>query len=181
VEGRPDRAGDAAAGGPFDRLIRPAFENELCLTLGRPLQGPGVTVDAVGAAVAAVAPALEIVERRGDATADVPLSVADNCQQRAFVLGPATGSPSPADPGAATVEVYVDGRFVERASGAEVMGTPLAAVAWLADRLGGFGRRLEAGTRVMSGSFTRQYGVERAGTEVEARFAPFGTVRARFV
>jgi 2-keto-4-pentenoate hydratase len=33
--------------------------------------------------------------------------------------------------------------------------------------------------RVMSGSFTRQYKVER-GDEVVAAFAPFGTVRARF-
>jgi 2-keto-4-pentenoate hydratase len=134
------------------------------------------------AAVVAAAPALEIIERRGDAAADVPLSLADNCQQRAFVTGPPTTPlPETADLSAAAVEVYLNGRFMERATGVEVMGTPLASVAWLANRLAGFGRRLDAGMRVMSGSFTRQYAVDRAGEEVEARFAPFGPVAARFV
>jgi 2-keto-4-pentenoate hydratase len=176
-------SGAAASGVAFrfDELIRPAFENELCLTIGRPLEGPGVTLEAVGAAVSAVAPALEIVERRGDAAADVPLSIADNCQQRAFVVGPASGPPAASgDPAAATVEVYLNGRLAERASGAEVMGTPLASVAWLAERLSRFGRRLEPGMRVMSGSFTRQYPVDEPGTDIEARFAPYGSARARF-
>ncbi len=132
--------------------------------------------------VTAVAPALEIIERRGDAAADVPLSLADNCQQRAFVVGAATTPlPSARDLSAATVEIYVNGRFMERASGAEVMGNPLASVAWLANSLARFGRRLEAGMRVMSGSFTRQYAVDQPGEQVEARFDPFGPVTARFV
>jgi 2-keto-4-pentenoate hydratase len=165
----------------FDELIRPAVENELCLTIGRLLEGRGVTLDAVRAAVSAVAPALEIVERRGDAAADVPLSIADNCQQRAFVVGPAAGPPAVSgDPAAATVEVYLNGQLSERASGTEVMGTPLASVAWLAERLSRFGRRLEPGMRVMSGSFTRQYPVDEPGTDIEARFAPYGSARARF-
>lgn len=165
----------------FDELIRPAVENELCLTIGRPLEGRGVTLDAVRAAVSAVAPALEIVEQRGDAAADVPLSIADNCQQRAFVVGPAAGPPAVSgDPATATVEVYLNGQLSERASGAEVMGTPLASVAWLAERLSRFGRRLEPGMRVMSGSFTRQYVVDEPGTDIEARFTPYGSARARF-
>ena len=167
---------------PFAGLIRPGVENELCLTIGTTLEGPGVTPEMARAAVVAAAPALEVIERRGDAAADVPLGLADNCQQRAFVTGPATSlrADTP-DLSAATVEVYLNGRFMERATGAEVMGTPLASVAWLANRLAGFGRRLDAGMRVMSGSFTRQYAVDHAGDEVEARFAPFGPVAARFV
>ena len=43
---------------PFDALIQPGFENELCLTIGTTLRGPGVTVERARAAVAAVAPAL---------------------------------------------------------------------------------------------------------------------------
>src|SRR5262245_46160721 len=176
-------SGAAASGVTFRfaELIRPAIENELCLTIGRPLEGPRLTIDAVRAAASAVAPALEVVERRGDAAADVPLSIADNCQQRAFVVGLAAGPPAVSgDPAAATVEVYVDGRFAERASGAEVMGTPLASVAWLAARLSRFGRRLGPGTRVMTGSFTRQYAVDEPGTQIEARFAPYGSAVVRF-
>ena len=163
----------------FAELIQPAFENELCLTVGRPLAGPGVTVAMVAEVISAVAPALEIVERRGDAAADVPLGLADNCQQRAFV----TGSPRPlargTDLAAVTVEVHVNERRVDRASGVEVMGTPLASVAWLANRLADFSRWLEPGMRIMSGSFTRQYGLA-PGDRVEARFEPVGPVSAEF-
>jgi len=163
----------------FAELIQPGFENELCLTVGRALEGPGVTVAMVAEAISAVAPALEIVERRGDAAADVPFSLADNCQQRAFVAGSPQPLPRGMDLGAVSVEVRVNGRCLERALGAEVMGTPLASVAWLANRLAGFGRRLEPGMRIMSGSFTRQYGLS-PGDRVEARFDPVGPVGAEF-
>jgi 2-keto-4-pentenoate hydratase len=163
----------------FADLIQPAFENELCLTVGRPLEGPGVTVATVAEAVSAVAPAMEIVERRGDAAADVPFSLADNCQQRAFVTGSARPLTVGMDLATVSVEVLVNGQRQERALGVEVMGTPLASVAWLANRLAGFGRRLEPGMRIMSGSFTRQYGLS-PGDRIEARFEPVGPVAAEF-
>ena len=47
-------------------LIKPGFENELCLTLGTTLRGPGIVFEQARAAIADVAPALEIVEKRGD-------------------------------------------------------------------------------------------------------------------
>ena len=61
----------------FGELIRPGFENELCITVGRTLAGPGVTLEQARAGIATVAPALEIVERRGDFTADLHLALAD--------------------------------------------------------------------------------------------------------
>jgi len=164
----------------FADLIQPGFENELCLTVGAPLQGPGVTIEEVRAAIAAVAPALEIIERRGDFAADLSLALADNAQQKAFVTGQ-TMSPLPADLrlSETTVEVFVNGRSMERASGAAVMGDPAASVAWLANKLAEFDLRLEAGMRIMSGSLTKQYLVTR-GDRVESRFHPFGPVRADF-
>ena len=164
----------------FADLIQPGFENELCLTIGVPLRGPGVTLEEARAAIAGVAPALEVIERRGDFAADLNLSIADNCQQKAFVTGPVT-SPLPANVrlSAASVEVFVNGQPMERASGAAVMGDPVASVVWLANKLAEFNRSIEAGTRIMSGSLTRQYLLTR-GDRVEARFVPFGSVRADF-
>jgi 2-keto-4-pentenoate hydratase len=78
------------------------------------------------------------------------------------------------------VEVVVNGAAAERALGSEVLGTPAASVAWLANKLAEFGLALEAGMRVMSGSFTRQYLLD-PGARIEARFTPVGTVRAEFV
>jgi 2-keto-4-pentenoate hydratase len=163
----------------FDELIQPAFENELCLTIGETLRGPNLNAQDARRALAAVAPALEIVERRGEFR-DLPLAMADNAQQKAFVTGAAVRYDLQGTELAESyVDVYVNGDFKERASGSEVMGDPAASVAWLANKLAQFGLALEAGMRVMSGSFTRQYALN-SGDHVEARFTPFGTVTAKF-
>jgi 2-keto-4-pentenoate hydratase len=163
----------------FAQLVRPGFENELCLTLGQSLPGPGVTLEQARAAIVAVAPALEIVELRTDLSADLNLAIADNALQTAFV----TGTPQPLAPGVdlaeAVVDVFVNGRHMEQARGAEVLGNPAASVAWLANKLAELGRRLEAGMLIMSGSLTRFYPANK-GDHVEARFTPFGAVSARF-
>jgi len=160
-------------------LIRPGFENELCLTIGATLRGPGITFEQARAAVAEVAPALEIVERRGDFSADLPLTMADNAQQKAFVTG--TARPlGTHDLAAVTVRVYVDDALIDQATGAEVMGNPIHSIVWLANKLAEFGRALEAGQRVISGSFTRQYPLDRPA-RVRSQFEPFGLVEASFV
>lgn len=166
----------------FGGLIAPGFENELCLTVGTRLQGPGVTLEQVLAAVTHAAPALEIIEKRGDFAADLPLSMADNAQQKAFVTGAAVPlTAANRDFTAARVEVLVNGESRETASGAEVMGQgAMLSVQWLANKLAEFGRAIEPGSRIMSGSFTRQYPIA-GGDRVESRFTPFGTVSARFV
>ena len=59
------------------------------------------------------------------------------------------------------------------------MGDPVASVAWLANKLSQFDRSLEAGMRIMSGSFVKMFPLQ-AGDRIEARFDPIGTVTARF-
>ena len=164
----------------FADLINPGFENELCLTVGRTLRGPGVTNDQAQAALSAMAPALEIIEKRGDFAADLNVSLADNAQQRAYVTGPPVPVPPGFDLATVVVDLSVNGAATERALGSEVLGTPAASIAWLANKLAEFGLALEAGMKVMSGSFTRQYLLD-AGDRIEARFDPVGTVRADFV
>ena len=84
-------SGHRSTGTAFDyaSLIRPGFENELCITVGTTLTGPGVTLDHARSAISHVAPALEIIEKRGDLRADLALTLADNAQQKAFVTGAA--------------------------------------------------------------------------------------------
>ena len=161
-------------------LIRPGFENELCLTVGAALRGPGVSERQAAAALSAMAPAFEIIERRGDFAADLNVSLADNAQQRFFVTGPAVPVPAGLDLGTVALTLTVNGAEAERATGREVLGNPAASIAWLANKLAEFGLALEAGMKVMSGSFTRQY-LLSAGDRIEARFDPVGTVRAEFV
>lgn len=162
-------------------LRQPGFENELCVTLGRTLRGPGVTIEQARAALECVQPALEIVEKRGDFAADLPATMADNAQQRYFVTGERVAlTAANRLLAAASVEVFVDDERIAQASAQEVMGDPAASVAWLANKLSEFDLALEAGTRVISGSFTKQFAIH-APCRVEARFSPFGIVRASFV
>jgi 2-keto-4-pentenoate hydratase len=163
-------------------LIAPGFENELCLRVGTRLRGPGVTLEQVLAAVTHAAPALEIIEKRGDFAADLPLSMADNAQQKAFLTGsPVILDASNRDFATAEVTVMVNGEARETASGAEVMGQgAMYSVLWLANKLAEFGRAIEPGALIMSGSFTRQYPIAQ-GDRVESRFTPFGTVSASFL
>ena len=176
----PAQSGHQLSGANFDfaSLTRPGFENELCITLGNTLTGPGVTVGQARDAISQVAPAFEIIEKRAGPPMDMALVLADNGQQKAFVTGAAVSLGS-LDLAAATVDVTVNGIAQERASGAEVLGTPVASIAWLANTLAQFDRRLESGMQVMSGSFTKQYDINR-GDVIEARFEPIGAVSARF-
>lgn len=166
----------------FDQLTAPGFENELCLTVGKTLRGPGVTLDDAITAVTHAAPALEIVEVRGPFAGNLPLAMADNAQQKAYVTGAEVRlTPDNRDLARATVSVEVDGQACEQATGAAVMGGGgLLSVVWLANKLAEFDLPLAAGMRVMSGSFTRQYAARR-GSTVRATFTPFGAVSASFV
>jgi 2-keto-4-pentenoate hydratase len=163
----------------YSKLIRPGIENELCLTLGRPLSGREPSFEEARAAIATVQPALELVEVRGNFGGDLPLSIADNAQQYAFITGDAVPYDGAAGFEQTEVEVYFNDELREKAFGAEVMGSPVYSLIWLAGKLAEYGRSLEAGTKVMTGSFTKQYAV-REGDHVRARFSGFGTVEARF-
>lgn len=165
----------------FDKLIAPGFENELCLRVSKTLRGPGVTLADVAAAVTHAAPALEVIEKRGNFTDDLPLAMADNAQQHSYVTGAELAlSDVNSNLGAATVDVLVGGVVQETAPGSAVMGEgALLSVVWLANKLAEFGLGIEAGQVIMSGSFTRQYAIAQ-GMTVDSRFSPFGAVTARF-
>jgi 2-keto-4-pentenoate hydratase len=162
-----------------DALIAPGFENELCIVMGRDL-APGATLADVAATVARAHPAFEIIETRGDLTRQLALALADNAQQKAFVLGPAVERAALPELDAVTVSVRINGEEVATADGSAVLGHPYNSVAWLAAKLAQFGEGVRAGDYVMSGSFTRQFPLNR-GDRIEAAFAGIGTVSASVV
>lgn len=159
-----------------EELIEPGFENELCLVMGRDL-APGATREDVAAAVAAIHPAFEIIETRGDLTRQLALALADNAQQKAFVLGAAVERAGLPELDAVTARVRINGSEVAAADGSAVLGHPFNSVTWLAAKLAQFGEQVRAGDYIMSGSFTRQFPLN-AGDRIEASFAGIGTVTA---
>jgi 2-keto-4-pentenoate hydratase len=128
------------------------------------------------AALGALFPALEIIETRGDFTRQLALALADNAQQKAFVLG-APISPERIDLAAVTARVHTNGAEVALGRGDAVLGHPFHSVAWLARKLAQFDERLRAGDFVMTGSFTRQFPRSR-GDRVETIFEGAGSVSA---
>ncbi|HEY7244730.1 MAG TPA: fumarylacetoacetate hydrolase family protein [Xanthobacteraceae bacterium] len=159
-----------------NELIAPGFENELCLMMGTDL-APGATREEVAAAVARVHPAFEIIETRGDLTRQLALALADNAQQRAFVLGPPVSRADLPELDKVTISVRINGTEVAAADGSAVLGHPYNSVVWLAGKLAQFGERVKAGDYIMTGSFPRQFPLNTGG-RIEADFTSIGAVRA---
>jgi 2-keto-4-pentenoate hydratase len=159
-------------------LIRPGFENELCMELSRDV-APGASFADVAAAIRLIHPALEIIETRGDFVGQIALALADNAQQFAFVLGPAVTVEEAGDLSKRVAHVRVNDVELGEGRGDAVLGHPLNSVSWLAKKLQSFGEALRAGDLIMTGSFTRQFPLA-AGDRVETEFEGLGTVSASF-
>jgi 2-keto-4-pentenoate hydratase len=163
----------------YDALIKPGFENEICVVLGRDLDGAVRSLADVARAVDRCHPALEIIETRGDFTRQLALALADNAQQKFFVLGPPAALTPDLDLSAIGARVLVNGIEVGAGRGDAVLGHPLQSVAWLAGKLAAYGRGLTAGDHIMTGSFTRQFPITR-GDRVRTEFERVGAVEATF-
>jgi 2-keto-4-pentenoate hydratase len=158
-------------------LINPGFETELCVRLGRGLEG-SVSPEQVRAAVDVIHPAFEIIETRGDLVKQIALALADNGQQRSVVIG----APVQLAPGTeldkVEARVQLNGNEVASGLGSAVLGNPLNSIQWLAEKLGEHGRRLRPGDIVMTGSFVRQFPLQ-AGDVAVAEFSGIGRVEVR--
>ena len=134
----------------WDGFLNPGVECELAVVLARPLAGPCTPEDAA-AAVGQVMAAIEVVEHRG---ASEPLGmVADQVFHAAAVLGTPVEGWQAMDLLALPGRMTVDGVDRGGGVGADLLGGPMQALAWLAgsDEAAAFGG-LQAGHLVMLGS-----------------------------
>jgi 2-keto-4-pentenoate hydratase len=164
----------------FAELRSPMVENEILVTLKQDLSGPNATTEAAARAIASIAPAFEIVEMRGaDMRVDLPLALTDNVAQRAFVHGASIPYSDQIDFGDVRATVRINGEVKATPLGREVIDNQLRTLAWLANTLHRFGRRLQAGQRIMTGSFTKPLPVS-AGDRFETEFSGVGLVKVAF-
>jgi 2-keto-4-pentenoate hydratase len=103
--------------------------------------------------------------------------LADGSGNGHYVLG--ADIPPGTDLAALPVSVAVNGTVRRTGSGAEVMGDPIMAVVWLANRRNALGDGLRAGEIVSSGTCTGML-APRPGDVVEARFGALPPVRVSF-
>ena len=76
--------------------------------------------------------------------------------------------------------VTKNGEFLSEGLGSAVQGSPLQAVAWLANTLGEYGVTLDAGDVILSGSLV-PLAPARAGDVFEMTLHGVGACTARFV
>ncbi|SEK05135.1 2-oxopent-4-enoate/cis-2-oxohex-4-enoate hydratase [Sphingobium sp. AP50] len=163
-----------------DNLIAPRAEAEIAFILNRDLIGPGVTDDDVLAATEAVCACFEIVDSRiEDWNIQIVDTVADNASCGVFVLGEARVDPRTLDLPSLKCEVFKNGRLISEGYGSAVQGSPLTAVAWLANTLGAYGVPLKAGDIILSGSLVP---LEPAapGDIFETRIEKLGNAKVSF-
>jgi 2-oxopent-4-enoate/cis-2-oxohex-4-enoate hydratase len=135
------------------RLIQPRAEAEIAFILKADLNGPGVEPQDVLAATDSIAPCFEIVDSRiRDWKISIVDTIADNASCGVFVLGAARADPRAFDLSMLRVTVSKNGLPLSEGYGAAVQGSPLNAVAWLANTLGAHGVSLNAGDVILSGS-----------------------------
>ncbi|MFD4261587.1 2-keto-4-pentenoate hydratase [Streptomyces sp. NPDC058534] len=168
IHGRLTDRMEIPDGGRYDAsgLIHPRVEPEVAFLLGDTLR-PGADP---AAAVAAVAPALEVIDSRYDGFRfSLPEVIADNTSAAGYAVGPWS---APADLGNLGVLLELDGRLAQAGSTAAILGHPLRALA-AAARLAG---SLEPGTVILAGAATAAVPLA-SGTHVRATVAGLGTVQ----
>jgi 2-oxopent-4-enoate/cis-2-oxohex-4-enoate hydratase len=163
------------------RLIQPKAEAEVAFVLGRDLEGPGVTAADVLRATDCVMPCFEIVDSRiRDWKIRIQDTVADNASCGVFALGATRRSPHALDLALAGMVLEKNGEVVSTSCGAAVQGSPVNAVAWLANTLGRLGLSLEAGDVILSGSQSPLVPV-KAGDSFRCSVGGLGSTSVRFV
>lgn len=162
-------------------LIQPRAEAEIAFILKSDLNGPGVTAEDVLAATESIAPCFEIVDSRiQDWKIGIVDTVADNASCGVFVLGEARVDPRGLDLPGLHVTVTKNGEPLSEGYGSAVQGSPLQAVAWLANTLGAYGVTLNAGDVILSGSLV-PLAPAVAGDVFEMDLHGIGRCVARFV
>ena len=165
---------------PVSSFIQPKVEPEFGFVLKETLRGPGVTLEQASAAIGAVYPAIEIIDSRITGW-DIKLvdTVADNASCGAVAVGTHPLDVDPADLLDVACSLRIDGEITGSGTGADVMGHPVAPLAWLANILGEQGVALEAGQLILPGSFTAAMPVVADNTAT-ADFGPLGSVTIHF-
>jgi 2-keto-4-pentenoate hydratase len=168
---------------PATDFVRVGVECEITVKLARDLaasQAP-FTADGVAQAIEAYLPSIEIVDDRYVEweTMGAPTLVADDFFAAGCVLGKAIARSAAPDLLAVKGRALINGVEAGEGTGADVLGHPHNALAWLANHLAAEGKGLRAGEIVLTGSLVKTIWL-KAGDHVEMQLDGLGNVQATF-
>jgi len=151
-----------------DAFFRPGVECEIAVRLADDLPAAGApyTRDSVADAVGTCMAAIEIVDDRYEdfRALDAPTLIADDFFNAGCVLGPPLEDWRALDLATLSGRMLINGREVGTSKGADILGHPLEALAWLANAMIARDRQLAAGAFVLLGSI-----VQTAWVDVDDR------------
>jgi len=164
-------------------FVRVGVECEIAVRLARdllPSEEP-FTAEWVMEAIEAYMPAIEIVDDRYEKwqTLGAPTLIADDFFAAGCVLGTDCARNAAPDLLKVTGRTMINGKEAGRGTGADVLGHPHHALAWLANHLAAEGRGLHAGQIVLTGSLVKTVWL-KAGDRVVMHLEGLGRVEAAF-
>ncbi|MEX2374364.1 MAG: fumarylacetoacetate hydrolase family protein [Dehalococcoidia bacterium] len=166
---------------PFSDLSQPLVEPEVAFVLGDRLAGTDLTIADVFRATDFVLPAFEIIDKRTTSEGRAKTSdiIADNGWFGRMVLGGSPVSATDIDLADIPVDLYADGKIVERGRSNNASANPAHAVIIIAGLLDSIGLALEPGQVVLTGSCTTPFEPSQ-GSVVRAVFRGLGDVEVSF-
>ncbi|OZE92399.1 2-keto-4-pentenoate hydratase [Rhodococcoides fascians] len=172
-----DVSGDA----PVDsaRLLQPRIEAEIAFILSSDIDEP-ITAEQAPQFVEQVFASFEIVDSR-IAGWDISLAdtVADNASSGLYVLGGSISRADAPDLAEVTMTMTADGKQVSAGKGSDCLGSPWAALVWLANTSFSYGSPLRAGEVILSGALGPMVAVT-PGSTYTASISGIGDVTATF-
>lgn len=138
---------------PARNYCRLGIETEIAVRLREDLPQGG-SADRAAATVESCMAAIEVLEdlRHDYKRLSAAAMVAGNVWNAGVVLGPPFRDWRGLDLAKLTARLTINGREIGHGQGGDVMGNPLNALAWLADKLASAGTPLKRGMIVMTGS-----------------------------
>jgi 2-keto-4-pentenoate hydratase len=163
--------------------VRVGVECEIAVRLAKDLDPGGAlfTSDSVAGSIECYLPAIEIVDDRyvNWETLGAPTLIADDFFAAGIVLGRPVARAAVADLLEVEGRALINGQEAGRGAGADVLGHPHNALAWLANHLASQGTALRAGEIVMTGSLVKTVWLQ-AGDEATMEFSGLGKVQVTF-
>ncbi len=165
-------------------FAQPIVEPEIAFRLGADLTPDDApfALPQVLAAIAALAPAIEVVDCRfeGGWSPTLAETIIDNGVHGCFVAGPWHADWAGLDRAELRVTVTLNGAPAADGVGANALGDPAHALLWLANRVTGRGDRLRAGDVVTTGNIASEAVFGTPGDRAVCDFGVLGRVEARF-
>jgi 2-oxo-3-hexenedioate decarboxylase/2-keto-4-pentenoate hydratase len=165
-------------------FCRPGVECEIAVRLAHPLRARDAPFDqtGVGRAIGAVMPAIELVDDRYQdyRSLDTPTLIADDFFNAGAVLGAPVTAWQALDLAGIEGRMRVNGTLIGTGHGRDILGHPLAALAWLANNRAARGLGLEAGTFILLGSVVQTYWAEK-GDRIGIELDGLGAAEVAFV